>query len=120
MPARTPEECDRLFEQYMNAGDLDALVNLYEAEATFVQQDGQPVRGRESIRQDLAGFAAMKPELQCNVVKVVPAGGDLAVLYNDWSMTAGGQTATGKAIELMRRQPDGMWRFALDAPFGRD
>jgi ketosteroid isomerase-like protein len=41
------------------------------------------------------------------------------MLYNDWTMTAGGQTAAGKAIELMRRQADGTWRFALDAPFGR-
>jgi len=30
MPVRTPEELDRLFSQAFNAGNLEALVALYE------------------------------------------------------------------------------------------
>jgi hypothetical protein len=30
MTPRTPEDVDRLFGEHMNAGDLDALVGLYE------------------------------------------------------------------------------------------
>lgn len=120
MPARTAEECDQLFEQHINAANLDGLVALYEPNATFVPQEGEPLRGTAAIREALAGFVAMKPRLTMNVTRVIPIGADLAMLYNDWSMTAGGQSATGKAIELMRRQADGTWRFVLDAPFGRD
>ena len=120
MSARTPEECDRLFEERINAGDLDGLVALYQPDATFVPQEGEAAHGSAAIRGALAGFVAMKPKLKMNVTRVIPIGKDLAMIYNDWSMTAGGQASTGKAIELMRRQADGTWRFVLDAPFGRD
>ena len=124
MSARTPEECDRLFAQHVNTGNLDALVALYEPRATFVPQQGSPVTGTAGIREALAGFAAMKPKLTMNVTKVVSAGDDLAVLYNDWSMSATGAdgaavSGSGKAIEIVRRQPDGTWRFVVDDPFGR-
>ena len=33
MAARTPEDLDRLFAGAMNAGNLDALVALYEPQA---------------------------------------------------------------------------------------
>jgi ketosteroid isomerase-like protein len=35
MPARTPEESPRLWAENFVAGDLDALIALYEADATF-------------------------------------------------------------------------------------
>jgi ketosteroid isomerase-like protein len=46
------------------------------------------------------------------------------MVYNDWRMSArrpDGQLveASGKAIEVVRRQPDGTWRFILDDPFAR-
>jgi uncharacterized protein (TIGR02246 family) len=120
MPARTAEECDELFEQHINAGNLDGLVALYEPDATFVPQEGEAVHGAAAIRAALAGFVAMKPTLKMKITRVIPVGKDLAMIYNDWTMTVGGQASSGKAIELMRRQTDGTWRFALDAPFGRD
>ena len=124
MPAKTPEEVDQLFEQYLNAANVDALVGLYEPGASFVQQGGEVITGQEAIRKELAGLAQMKPVLHCHVFKVVPAGGDLAVLYNDWSgaMTEpSGQkiSISGKALEMVRRQADGTWRFVLDDPFAR-
>ena len=120
MPARTAEECDHLFEQHINAGNLDGLVALYEPDATFVPQEGEALHGSAAIGAALAGFVAMKPKLKMGITRVIPVGKDLAMIYNDWTMTTGGQTGAGKAIELMRRQADGTWRFALDAPFGRD
>jgi uncharacterized protein (TIGR02246 family) len=124
MGARTAEECDELFARYANAGDLDRLVGLYETDGNFVQQDGSAANGRTAIRAALAGLVEMAPKLVMNVTKVVRAGDDLAVLYNDWSMTAkgpDGQPAamTGKAVEIVRRQADGTWLFAVDDPFAR-
>lgn len=124
MPARSPEECDRLFGEYVSAGDLDKVVALYEESASFVQHDGRVAQGHPAIRQALSGLAAMRPRLRLNVVKVVAGAGDLAIVYNDWEMSATGPDGrpierAGKAIEVMRRQPDGGWRVVIDDPYAR-
>jgi len=36
MSPHKPDEWPRLFEQHLNAGELDAVVALYEPEARFV------------------------------------------------------------------------------------
>jgi uncharacterized protein (TIGR02246 family) len=100
------------------------LVSLYEPQANLLQRDGTAATGTAAIREALAGFLAMKPKIAMSVHKVVRAGDDLAVLYNDWSMSAtgpdgGSMSVTGKAIEIVRRQADGTWRFAVDDPFAR-
>jgi uncharacterized protein (TIGR02246 family) len=124
MPARTPEDCDRLFGEFLNAGALDSLAALYEPGASLVQQDGSIVTGRPAICEALRGFVSMRPKIRMNVVKVVTAGDDLAVLYNHWTLRADGPDgkaaeAAGKSMEVVRRQPDGTWLFAVDDPFAR-
>jgi uncharacterized protein (TIGR02246 family) len=126
MTARTPEQCDELFGTYVNSRDLDSLVALYESQASLVNEDGTAARGIAAIRETLQGsFSALSEgKLTMNVVRVIRCGDDLAVLYNDWSMV--GKTADGaafemkhKAMEIVRRQSDGTWRFAVDDPYAR-
>lgn len=121
MHATTPEDVDRLFGERVNAGDLDGLVALYEPDATLVTQDAGTLRGRAAIREYLSGLTAMKATIDMGTSRVVPAGTDLAVVHHDWQATItmpdGQQTTlTGKATEVVRRQPDGTWLFALDDP----
>ena len=108
----------------MNAGDLDALVDLYEADATLGQLDGTAIRGRRAIREALKGLSAAQAKIEMNVVKVVEGGADVAVLFNDWHMKAVAPDGkpvemTGKALEVVRRQRNGTWRFVIDLPYGR-
>jgi uncharacterized protein (TIGR02246 family) len=122
--ARSPEECDHLLGEFLAAGDLDAIADLYEAGATFVTEMREGRTGRDAIREAFVIFAAAKPRLRVDIVRTLRNGDDLALLYNDWTMTAtsaDGETieVSGKAIETVRRQPDGTWRFAIDDPFGR-
>jgi uncharacterized protein (TIGR02246 family) len=124
MAARTPEECDRLFGEHVNAGDVDALMTLYEPGCAMVQRDGTIATGHAAIRGVLDRLVAMRPIFRVRVVRVVPTGADLAMLYSDWTASAKGADGTpversGKAIEVVRRQPDGTWRIALDDPFAR-
>jgi uncharacterized protein (TIGR02246 family) len=124
MPAQSPEDCDRLFAEHINAGDVDGVAKLYEPRASLVQQDGTAATGPAAIRDALAGLAALKPRIRMNVFRVVKAGDDLAVLYNDWGLRGTGPDGqplemAGKAIEIVRRQRDGTWLFAVDDPFAR-
>lgn len=124
MPARRPEDCDRLFGEHLNAGDLDALLSLYEPGCSLVQHDGNVAVGHAAIRQVLGRLVAMRPAFRTRVVKVVGTGENLAVVYNDWTMSVNQPDGTrversGKAMEVVRRQPDGSWLVAIDDPFAR-
>jgi uncharacterized protein (TIGR02246 family) len=124
MPAHKPEECDRLFEYYLNAGDLIHLVMLYEDGCSLVRSDGGVGTGHAAVRAVYEPMLATRPRIKLEVVKVVRTGADLALVYNDWTFTATGADGSpvqrsGKAIEVVRRQPDGSWRVAIDDPVGR-
>ena len=47
MPATTPEQIHRSFEDMFNAGDLDGLMELYEADAALIAQPGSVAHGTE-------------------------------------------------------------------------
>ena len=79
---------------------------------------------RVVIREALAPLIAAQARITMRVVRVERAGDDLAALYNDWTASGTGPDGaavemTGKAIEIVRRQPDGTWRYAIDDPYGR-
>lgn len=123
MPARTPEDCDHLLGEYLSSGSVDDILTLYEADATFVTADRQRVSGHAALREVMSAFAAARPRLAVHLT-VARQGDDLAVIYNDWTLSAVGPDGTkversGRAIEVVRRQADGTWRFAFDDPFGR-
>ncbi len=124
MAARSPEECDALFERHLNASDLDALVALYEPGAMLVPSPGEKAVGHAAIREALGGLIAGKAQIRMNVVQLLHAGDDLALLYNDWrghfmDPEGGRVEIAGQAVEVVRRQADGTWRFALDDPYAR-
>jgi uncharacterized protein (TIGR02246 family) len=124
MPARKPEECDLLFRDHVNAGDLAALLALYEPTCAVAQRDGGLLVGPDAIRASFQRLLAMKPRMEIRIVRVVPGGDALAMVYNDWSLSATGPDGqpirrAGRAVEVVRRQADGTWRFAADDPYGR-
>ncbi len=118
MPAaQKPEDLDRLFGEALNQGDLDAILTLYESGAAMPEQTGNVAIGTDALRQSIGQFVAMKPQIDLRVEKIVQAG-DLALVYSKWTMKTGGQEMTGKGREVVRRQPDGTWKFVIDDPFG--
>jgi uncharacterized protein (TIGR02246 family) len=122
MNARTPEDTDRLFAEALNAGKLDDLVALYEPQATLMPSPGKLVAGTTAIRESLASFLAGKPRMSLTP-RLVAQGGDVAVVTAKWELSVTGPdgkpaTMTGQSVEVVRRQADGRWLFAIDLPFG--
>jgi uncharacterized protein (TIGR02246 family) len=119
-----PEDWPRVFEQHLNAGDLDAVMALYEPEARFVTKSGETLVGRDRIRKVLAAMMEAKARLHSGVVKAVTVG-DIAQLYSDFEGTMNddsGKTVAirHKAIEVLRCHPDGTWRLIVGDPNGRE
>src|SRR5688572_7277980 len=115
MSASEPGQASSLFEKYFADGDLEALMSLYEADAVFPTHSGTAT-GHDQIRQTLKGYLDSGAKLTFGESLVFPAG-DLALIHTPWTMTmADGSTAEGATAEVVRRQPDGSWKYIIDNP----
>lgn len=47
MPAKSPEDICRLFQQAMAEGDLESVLSVYDPEAVFLNQSGEVTKSRE-------------------------------------------------------------------------
>lgn len=114
MPANSPEEICRLFKQHMAEGDLNALLNLYDPQAVFLNQ-AREVKSGEGLKQELVPLAAKKASFDYNIKQVIQSG-DIALMHTQWTVS-GPQPLRVYAIEVARRQPDGTWRWLIGDPF---
>ena len=124
MSASKPEDLHKLFATALNSGNVDAILALYEAEATLIPQPGHITRGREAIKQALQQFLASKGKIHMDTTYVIQEGG-LALMRGQWRLSGTGPDGkpmemSGKNVEVARRQPSGEWLFVIDHPFGAD
>ena len=96
MPATT-EQIHRLFENHFNAGDLDGLMELYEADAALIAQPGSLANGVDQARTALQGFLSLKGHITLDT-KLVVTVGELAYLANTWSLQ--GTDPDGNPVSL--------------------
>ena len=75
MPATEPEQLHRLFEQAFNAGDLEALMELYEPDAALIPQPGVTVEGSDGIRDALRWFLDRQGQISLDTKLVVARRG---------------------------------------------
>jgi ketosteroid isomerase-like protein len=115
MPANSPEDICRLFQQGMAAGDLDSVLSVYDPEAVFLNQSRDVTKGREGLRRELASLAAMRARFDFTIKQVIEAG-DIALMHTEWTVS-GPQPMQVYAIEVARRQPDGTWCWLIGDPF---
>ncbi|CAM3248081.1 YybH family protein [Stackebrandtia soli] len=107
--AARPEDLSRLIVERLNAGDVDALVALYEPDAVLALPEGRVATGsgeiRETYRRLLTDGPTFAPGRQLTTVR----NGDLALT----SVRLADGTVT---VEVARRQTDGTWRWVIDQP----
>jgi uncharacterized protein (TIGR02246 family) len=123
MPAREPEEAHRLWAERFKAGDLEGLLALYEPTATLMPQPGQAATGTAAIREALTGFLGLKPTFDMLDTKPAIRADDLALLHSRWTLSGTGPDGSpinlgGTTADVVRRQADGTWLFAIDNPWG--
>ncbi|MTD15024.1 DUF4440 domain-containing protein [Nakamurella sp. YIM 132087] len=119
-----PHLLNRLWADAFNAGDLDALMSMYEPDAVLVPGPGaEPVRGLQAIRAALTWFLGLGGTLHFTPRHWLVEG-DLVMSSIAFEMH-GGHDADGNPVplsgvtaEVARRGPDGSWRYVIDHPFG--
>ena len=67
LAAMKPEATQTLFEQYINASDLEGALSLYDKDAVVIQKDGSINRGIVEIRQHLQRLLSLSPRMSVTV-----------------------------------------------------
>jgi ketosteroid isomerase-like protein len=115
-------DIDPAFEKAFNAGDLDALLKLYDDQSVLVAEPGKPVKGLENIKPALMGFLALKLPIQLTVRRVYE-NGDVGLCVADWSIVGKGPDGKdlklgGTSAEVVRKTSGGNWVYVIDSPYG--
>ena len=115
-------DIDPAFQKAFNAGDLDALLKLYDEQSVLVAEPGKPVQGLENIKQTLMGFLALKLPIQLTVRRTYESG-DVGLCVADWSIAGKGPDGKdvklgGTSAEVVRKTSGGNWVYVIDSPYG--
>jgi uncharacterized protein (TIGR02246 family) len=119
----SPEETDRLITEALARRDVEAVVDLFEPDGVFIDPDsGAEFRGHEAIRDAVAALLESEAQVEGSPPQVFVAG-DIALVLSGWTMEVTGPDGellrqSGTATDVMRRQPDGTWRYVIDNPRG--
>ena len=118
----TPFETVSALAQALNVGDLDAALSHYEPQGVLVAEPGSVAQGAPAVREALAAMLTSRPTLTTGAHEVLIAQ-DIAMIHTHWSMAATAPdgsaiSLTGQSSDVLRRQPDGGWKIAIDNPWG--
>jgi ketosteroid isomerase-like protein len=120
MAAQQPDLVIEEFRTFFNAGDLEGLLaNLYESDAVLVPQPGPAtVSGTAGVRGVLEELLSLNATMEV-LASVAYANGEIALTHAHWRIAAAdGDAMEGTTAEVVRRQPDGSWKYAIDNPWG--
>jgi uncharacterized protein (TIGR02246 family) len=112
---------DSVFTAAANAGDADGVVSAYAADAALLAPNLPPQKGHDAIKAFWGGLLdayTVKFELGSDTIE---GRGDLAYNQGHYRFTAvpkakgaPGTADEGKFIEILKKQPDGSWRYVVD------
>ncbi len=117
MAVRDPADINAAFAAGYNARDVDTLLALYQAEATVVNMDGSESIGFVAIRDHLAGLVRLGGSMT-STNRYAVTRDDIALVGAEWTVSFddGRNPVSGRSAEVLRRQPDGLWKYLIDNP----
>ena len=112
---------DSAFVAAANAGDAEAVAAVYSDDGALFAPNLPPQKGRDAIKAFWGGFLdayTVRFEVASDTIE---GRGDLAYNQGQYRFTAvpkakgaPGVADEGKFIEILRKQPDGNWKYVLD------
>lgn len=112
---------DSAFMAAANAGDADGVAAVYAEEGSLLAPNLPPQKGRAAIKAFWGGFLdayTVRFEVASDTIE---GRGDLAYNQGHYRFTAvpkakgaPGVADEGKFVEILKKQPDGSWKYVVD------
>jgi ketosteroid isomerase-like protein len=119
-----PEDLHPTLSEAYNAGDVEALLSVYEPNAAYVIKPGRVTGSPAELRAALQHVIALRGRLSVNPQSFTRFD-DLVLVLGTFTLS--GRRGDGTPFErvsrfadVLRRQPDGSWRIAIDHPYDGD
>jgi ketosteroid isomerase-like protein len=124
MAVMRPEDMNSAFAEAVNSGDIGCVIALYEPEALLAPQPGARASGLEEIRAAINDLLRLGGTMASRNVWCMQVG-ELALLQGEWDLSGTAPDGSplklsSRTAEVVRRQPDGSWRYVIDHAFGAD
>lgn len=119
MRVTNPHMMNETFAQAFNSRKLDNVLALYEPGALLRVGPGDTTLSGSGLANEL-GTLLQAPGMMVLKTNFCIARDELALLRADWTIVAddGSVLASGSSAEVVRRQPDGSWRYVIDHALG--
>lgn len=108
------ETAAQSWQAALNAGDLDAIVGLYAADARLLPPNGEMGRGAGAVEASFGGMIDDGLQGELETIEAMVAG-DLGYRMGTYKLNTGDGTLVdeGKYIEIWRRE-GGEWKISAD------
>ncbi|MFF8956260.1 YybH family protein [Streptomyces sp. NPDC014894] len=112
------------YTEAFNAGDFEATEAFYTEEAVAVWEPGKPLTG-QARRDFQREYLSLGPKINTTLRQSFITD-DTALLIVDWFIDTpsadGGEPerVQGTGVDVLRLGDDGVWRYAIDDPFGQE
>ncbi|MBS7255844.1 YybH family protein [Flavobacterium branchiicola] len=117
----TPKSAVNYFRNCIANGDLQGVLGCFDKNATYINREGQEIKGLENIEKEMQHLCNWKPEITGSNYRETIVD-DLAIWVDKWSMKA--KTPDGNPIEMngatscmMKKNDKGIWLWLVDNPF---
>jgi ketosteroid isomerase-like protein len=122
--ATRPEDLHPALSAAYNAGDLEAVLSLYDPKAAYVIKPGRVTESPAELRAALQHVIALRGRLSVNP-QTFTRSDDLVLVLGTFTLSGRRLDGTpldrtARFADVLRRQPDGSWRIAVDNPYGDD
>ncbi|MCP5327457.1 MAG: SgcJ/EcaC family oxidoreductase [Sinobacteraceae bacterium] len=106
---------------YYEAGDYDAVAELYTVDTLVMPRNSRPMVGREQVRSSLRKLAGGRKVTAEFTEKELVVAGDIGWVVSDFRITytsadpaVAPRVDYGHALLIYRKDPDGRWRIHRD------
>jgi ketosteroid isomerase-like protein len=122
MTSDSPEHAVEMVDAAFNRGDLEAVLDFYEANAVVVMEPDSLARGHQELRDFFTGVMRAGSSARQLKTSIIEADG-VALFLSRWTLDSpyAENAATNRefiATTVLRRQADGRWRALIDNPIG--